>query len=191
MADYFLTVPFVTQLDFGSPTQPMRDYTGCWYASACMVNYYFEAGPRKGLPRLYNQSDVLTDTGNPSKTYTNNYHSAIDPGDFDELAANEGLEFVPLPTNNQWTPGRLDALLREFGPLAFGWYKTANGHSYGHFSVVCGIKSGPDRVLYHDPEKAANSVMSLADFNANFAWLPGGMMRRKKAGSGKVKLSGG
>ncbi len=178
MADFYLSVPFVTQLDFGNPAQPLRDYTGCWYASVCMVNYYFEAGPRYGLPRLFNQSNTLTDASGTS--YTNHYHSTISPSDFAELAANEGLEFVTLPADKKWTPARLDTLLRDYGPLAFGWYKTAGGHTYGHFSTLCGIKSGPDRIVYHDPEKAPNSEMSLTDLNANFAWIPGAMMRRKK-----------
>jgi hypothetical protein len=143
-----------------------------------MVNYYFAPGPRFGLPRLFNKSNTLSDTS--GKTYDNPYHSAITPSDFAELASNEGLEFVDLPTTRLWTPELIDALLRGFGPLAFGWFKTAGGHTYGHFSTMCGIKPLPDRIIYHDPEKGAHSEISLTDFNAKFAWMPGAMMRRKK-----------
>ena len=38
----YLDVPYVPQT--GDPT-------GCWYASACMIGYFFEVGPRMGVPR--------------------------------------------------------------------------------------------------------------------------------------------
>jgi len=40
----YLDVPFVSQLNYGAG---MSDPTGCWYCSAQMVAYYFEAGPRE------------------------------------------------------------------------------------------------------------------------------------------------
>src|SRR5882757_8873131 len=61
-----LIVPFVTQLDIGGKTvktgflglfkkkiRGWDDWTGCWYASACMIGYYFSAGPRRGVPEIF------------------------------------------------------------------------------------------------------------------------------------------
>ena len=63
MEEYFLNVPLVGQKDGydGSPLlQPDRysdlvqhGFMACWYASACMVSYYFRAGPRLGLPNIW------------------------------------------------------------------------------------------------------------------------------------------
>ena len=66
----YLDVPFVSQLDFGG-NQHIDDPTGCWYASACMIAYSFEAGPRQGVPALYSrplpQADGTTTIGHWTK----------------------------------------------------------------------------------------------------------------------------
>ena len=80
----YLDVPFVSQLDFGG-NQHLDDPTGCWYASACMIAYSFEAGPRQGVPALYSrplpQADGTTTTG----------HWTISYGWLPTLMANEHL----------------------------------------------------------------------------------------------------
>jgi papain like cysteine protease AvrRpt2 len=184
MADFYLAVPFISQLDFGNPAQPYRDYTGCWYATACMIAYHFEAGPRYGMPRLYNKTS--TEIGADGQQYANRYHSTVSAADLAELGKNEGLEFVPEPPGLQWTPGRIDAQLREFGPLLFGWNKTHGFNTYGHVSCICGVKSGPDRIIYHDPEKAPNSEGIFTELNARY--IPHTMMRRMKS-HGRTVLS--
>jgi hypothetical protein len=132
MPDIYLAVPFVTQLDFGDPEHPIRDYTGCWYAAVCMVNYYFEQGPRLGLPEMFNQSKQLTNAN--GETYTNSYHSALPFKRFVELAANEHLELVDLPASKAFTADALCELLNLYGPLTMGWNKTSvrTGKTYGH-----------------------------------------------------------
>jgi Papain-like cysteine protease AvrRpt2 len=178
--DIYLSVPFVTQLDFGDPTHPIRDYTGCWYASVCMVNYYFEQGPRYGMPEMFNKSKQLKNA--KGEIYTNNYHSALPLNRFVELAANENLQLVDLPASKAFTSVALFDLLNTYGPLTMCWKKTSasTGKVYGHCSTVVGLKEGPDRLIFHDPEKAPNSELTLDDFNAKLIWTPGTIMHRKK-----------
>ena len=45
-----LPVPWVTQ-----KKENYEDPTGCWYASACMIGFFFEQGPRMGLPKLFSR----------------------------------------------------------------------------------------------------------------------------------------
>src|SRR5476649_318411 len=71
-----LIVPFVTQLDIGGKTvktgflglfkkkiRGWDDWTGCWYASACMIGYYFSAGPRRGVPEIFVEGQGHLATG--------------------------------------------------------------------------------------------------------------------------------
>ena len=180
MPNIYLSVPFVTQLDFGDPEHPIRDYTGCWYAAVCMVNYYFEAGPRMGLPEMFNKSNLLKNGS--GETYTNNYHTALPISRFAELAANENLNLVDLPSSKAFTAVALGDLLTTYGPLTMVWRKTSasTGKTYGHCSTIIGMKEAPDRIIFHDPEKAANSELALSDFNAKLIWKPGAIMHRKK-----------
>lgn len=169
MPDIYLDVPFVSQLGFGDPNNPINDRTGCWYASACMVGYYFEAGPRLGMPEKYD----------PAKG-----HSAMKNDEYPTLMANEHLVAVPLPANKAWEGDALAELLRQYGPLSFGWNKTGkSGKRYGHRSVLIGYDAGKKEVIFHDPEKAPNSRLSLAEFNTRFRWSnPYGMLRREGPG---------
>ena len=38
---------------FPDQSHPMNDPTGCWYSSACMIAWFFEAGPRQGVPEIH------------------------------------------------------------------------------------------------------------------------------------------
>jgi hypothetical protein len=166
MPSIYLDVPFVSQLGYGDPDNPMNDRTGCWYASACMVAYFFEAGPRLGMPEKYD----------PAKG-----HSAMKNEEYPTLMANEHLVAVALPQSKAWTGDQIADLLRKFGPLSFGWNKTSlkSGKTYGHRSVVIGYDEGTSAVIFHDPEKLPNSRLSLKDFNAKFRWSnPYAMLRR-------------
>src|SRR5262249_23155625 len=145
MPSIFLDVPFVSQLGYGDPNNPMNDRTGCWYASACMVAYYFEAGPRLGLPEKY---DVAKGG-----------HSAMKNEEYPKLMENEHLAKIDLPGSKAWTGDQIADLLRRYGPLSFGWNKTSakSGKVYGHRSVLIGYDETKGEVVFHDPELSPNS----------------------------------
>ncbi|WP_347543422.1 papain-like cysteine protease family protein [Roseomonas sp. CAU 1739] len=169
MASIYLDVPFVTQLGYGDATDPMNDRLGCWYAAACMVGYYFEQGPRLGLPDKYGERG----------------HSVMMNEEVPELMENEGLVAEPLPADRNWTGDVLLDLLRKYGPLSFGWMKTSTrtGKRYGHRSVLIGYDTDTDVASFHDPERQPNQTVTLADFNARFRWVnPYAMLRRDGTG---------
>src|SRR5215469_11981186 len=113
-----LEVPFVTQLGIGSHVKGVAghdDPTGCWYASACMVAYYFEAGPRYGVPEIFKQSlsggllgHYATGSG-PANHLCANHH--------DLLAQREGLAPVTYceDANHDYTLDEITGLLRARG----------------------------------------------------------------------------
>ncbi len=151
----YLDVPFVSQLGFGGSLN-RDDPTGCWYASACMVAYSFEAGPRLGVPQLYSrpitQPDGSAGTG----------HWAMELGWVPTLMKNEHLAKLDggLPRD----AGDLLLPLKKWGPLFVAWWKTnAKGQSYGHISVLIGAWLD-GTIMIHDPENAPRTVMKYADF---------------------------
>lgn len=168
-----LNVPFVTQLGIGGHVTgavPRDDPTGCWYASACMVAYYFEAGPRLGLPALFNKNLRGGKIG----------HRAIQANEQADLAKNEGLEpVVYCGQVHDYTLEELEGLLGSKGPITFGWKKGHGGGAYGHRSVLIGTD---DRnVLFHDPENAPNSQMTIAQFNVRRFVYAHALMQRRSA----------
>ena len=170
MASIYLDVPYVTQLGFGDPAHPQNDWTGCWYASTCMLAYFFEAGPRLGLPEKYDAAK--------------GYHASMSNSDYPKLMANEHLEAIALPSSKQWAADDLAGYLRKYGPISFGWNKTGKtGQVYGHRSVLIGYDDGVDQVIFHDPENLPNSRLSLSDYNTKFRWVnPYAMLRREGPG---------
>ncbi|MBR0655671.1 papain-like cysteine protease family protein [Plastoroseomonas arctica] len=164
MAGIYLDVPFVTQLGFG-PNNAMNDPTGCWYCSACMLGYYFEAGPRLGDPSLW------TPQGHKPITDTTT------------LQKNENLVQVAYPPAKAWTIDSLATLLRGYGPQLISWTKTnAAGATYGHCSALIGADDQRGQVIIHDPENAPNTRQTLAVFNALFMWsIPDSMLRKNVA----------
>jgi hypothetical protein len=154
----YLDVPFVSQLDYGGNLH-LDDPTGCWYASACMIAYSFEAGPRQGVPALYSrplpQSDGTVMTG----------HWNISYDWLPTLMANEHL--VELATELPATPQLLSMYLRLWGPLFLPWLKTHNGNTYGHASVIIGVSG--DTLIYHDPENAPRSQMPIETMRTQYA----------------------
>ena len=163
----YLNVPFVSQLDFGGD-QHLDDPTGCWYASACMIAYSFEAGPRQGVPALYSmplpQADGTSRTG----------HWAITDGWLPTLMANEHL--VVLDGGLPASVAELDLTLRQWGPLFMPWIKTHGGNTYGHISVIIGVNDV--NMIYHDPENAPRSEMALEDMRAKIAQGGWPLLRR-------------
>ncbi len=154
----YLDVPFVSQLDFGG-NQHLDDPTGCWYASACMIAYSFEAGPRQGVPELYSrplpQADGTVRTG----------HWTISHDGLPTLMANEHL--VELATELPESPAALEEQLRRWGPLFMPWITTHGGNTYGHASVILGVRGG--NMIYHDPENAPRSEMPLETMRGQYA----------------------
>ncbi|WP_082012960.1 papain-like cysteine protease family protein [Belnapia sp. F-4-1] len=159
----YLDVPFVSQLNFGKDNIQM-DPTGCWYASACMVNYSFETGPRLGVPALHSRP-INHANGTPGLG-----HWPMDFGWLPTFMQNEKL--MRLEGGFPQVAVTVLVTLKKYGPLIVYWEKTnAQGKSYGHASVLIGIDSGT--LIIHDPENAPRSRIPLEDF------LP---MNRKMAG---------
>ncbi len=177
-----LNVPFVTQLRIGAHVPgatPRDDPTGCWYASACMVAYYFEQGPRLGLPELFKRplNDGLMGhyaTGSAQANALSKNHHAL-------LAKRENLEPVPhCATAHQYKLDELEDLLRKRGPIFLYWMKGHGGQKYGHASVIIGTEK--NGIIYHDPENAPNSRMTIAKLNAVRQKWKYALMQRRAAG---------
>ena len=174
MAQIVLEVPFFTQLGFGDPGNLKSDYTGCWYAMACMIGAFFEAGPRFGAPQLYKAGLGSFADGRPTHG-----HEALVPGTPAEqgFLDVEQLEKLTSPAIRKWNAEDLGMLLRKYGPIGFYWIKTSGGNTYGHASVLIGIINGT--VVYHDPENGPKATMGLAEFNQRLYWdCPTVMVRR-------------
>ena len=190
-----LPVPWVTQ-----KKENYEDPTGCWYASACMIGFFFEQGPRMGLPKLF--SRPLSDgrlghyaTGSAEARAANPAHHA-------DLARNEGFTAVPkCATAHMFLLNEIESLLKNRGPLFMYWFKRNGGPisrnvrvsgdgSYGHASVIVGTDD--IGLIFHDPEygkesEGANRKMSLNDFNnARQIWTWALMHR---AGVNRIKVS--
>src|SRR5262245_35087695 len=116
MADIYLDVGYVSQLNFGRPDDPGRDPTGCWYASVCMVGYFFEYGPRLGLPALYTKVVGTYKDGTPMTG-----HQTIGQDTWPTLLANEHMVAIPEPASHTWAINDLADYLKKYGPLAFRW----------------------------------------------------------------------
>jgi len=188
-----LQVPFVTQLNYG-PKGSMSDPTGCWYASACMVAYYFEAGPRLGIPELH--TSKLPEAIRKGLGFTGHFatgstqaaammgRSGAKESEHELLAKREHLAPAPqCETNHAFTLKELEELLRKQGPIFFYWRKTPKGKgSYGHASVMIGTNDRNGTVIYHDPENAPSSVMKISAFNSvRQQWKYAMMQRTPKA----------
>lgn len=175
----YLDVPFVSQLNYGGG---LNDYTGCWYCSCQMLAFFFEAGPRQGVPEIYSAAGGgHAATG--SAQAASRLASAIPGGTKSEhelLAEREGLAAVPnCETSQDFSLKTLEMLLREKGPIFFYWQKTHGGNTYGHASVIIGTEDKTASIVYHDPENAPNSKMTLKDFNKLRQKWQYAMMQRK------------
>jgi hypothetical protein len=97
------------------------------------------------------------------------------------LAEREGLEAVPgCDGFYDYRINSLEDLLNKSGPIFFDWTKEQKGTTYGHASVLIEIKDD-GTVIYHDPENAPNSEMSLDQFNSRRQRWKYAMMRRKQS----------
>ena len=135
MAEIRLSVPLVAQ------SRSMS----CWYAAACMVNYYWEAGPRLGLPDAW-----AANTG-------------ITPAQQRDLARNENLRRVNS-ADHEFTANTLISTVRSYGPI---W---ADGDWYGpaHAIAVTGASTegeGGGTVYLNDPDGGVAKEGTIAWFN--------------------------
>ena len=167
MADYIIRVPLVGQktgCDGKTVTQPdargqmkQHGFIACWYASACMVSYYYKAGPRLGLPPVWKADAGLT-------------VAAID-----QLARAEGLKAVAKPTGGL-TAENVITLLRTCGPIwAAGHYLDGYPQA-GHAIVLTGVK-GPF-ILYHDPWEPRAKHRAWHWINGNLLNLPNALLAK-------------
>ena len=179
--DIYLDVGYVSQLKIGSGDYERKDPTGCWYASVEMVNFYFEQGPRLGVPDLFTKKVGTFKDGSDMIGF-----QAISAPKWLVLLKNEGMEAIAVPASKAWKIDDLASYLRIYGPLAFAWVKTSktSGQKYGHVSVLIGAAPSKNELKYHDPENLPNSVMTLSEFDAVFLWdFAGGkgLVRRSDA----------
>ena len=172
MADYILQVPLVGQ-KVGYDAKPLMQmsvqgqmqqhgFMACWYAAACMVSYFYAAGPRIGLPPVWQADQGLT-------------LAAID-----QLARAEGLKSVPKPAGGL-TSDNVITLLKTYGPIwAAGRY--LDGHPQaGHAIVLTGVK-GPF-VLYNDPWEPRAKQRSWQWINSNLLNLPNALLAKDRGRS--------
>lgn len=126
-----LNVPMVVQ----------QRQMSCWYASACMVSYYRQIGPRMGLP---------------VKWKANN---GIQLKDFISLAKTEGLKAVRSPAS-ALTEQQLEVILRNNGPV----WCAGRWDGVPHIVVLTGVEGG--KVFINDPNPAKKQrEETLAWFN--------------------------
>lgn len=175
--DIYLDVGYASQIK-------AKDPTGCWYVSATMVGWYFEQGPRLGVPSLWGRDLGTTADGKKQEG-----HFPIPTTKWNELLANEHMEAIPEPAGKAWTAEALSSYLRIYGPLIFWWTKTNGGQTYGHISVLIGASKSKQEILIHDPEDRPKHRMSIATFNGVFAWgVAGGQgLVRKIDGAYRMK----
>jgi hypothetical protein len=159
-----LDVPFVSQNDIGGHAGHVHhsEQNGCWYASTCMVSYFWEAGPRLGVPEQYARDP--SDPDPMGKRYVN-------------LKRNENFEGVPLPANKKWTAQVLMRVLGQHGPcyVRRGFRDSTTGDLVGgHAIVLVGSNITADQVAILDPwettRAAGRKLYSLAEFNDFFKW---------------------
>jgi hypothetical protein len=167
MADYVLQVPLVGQ-KVGYDGKPLMQpdahgqmgqhgFMACWYASACMVSYYYRSGPRLGLPPVWKADQGLT-------------VQAIDL-----VARAEGLRAVPKPVGGL-TADNVLTLLKTHGPIwAAGRFLDGYPQA-GHAIVLTGAK-GPF-VLYNDPWEPKAKQRAWQWVDGNLYNLPNALLAK-------------
>lgn len=192
-----LNVNYVTQLGIGghvAGATTRDDPTGCWYASACMVAYYFGSGPRMGVPELFKRKLKFFSRQRGHYATGSDRAFSLSPQHHDLLAQREHLEPVANCDNikHDYKLDELEELLRTRGPIFFYWWKTHGGKTYGHASVIIGVDS--NGIIYHDPENAPNSRMSIGTFNSvrQNDWKYALMQRKTEGGvAARRRMFGG
>ncbi len=164
MSFTLLDVPYVGQFKIGGHVPEYKTHSeqnGCWYASTCMVSYFWEAGPRLGVPAQY--------AANPA-----------DPkpmgARYNELMTNEHFASVTLPPDKKWTADRLMDVLGARGPCYVRRGFRVNGAlTGGHAIVLIGANNIKDEIALLDPWNDAGNPTGLrfcsaAEFTDFFKW---------------------
>jgi hypothetical protein len=176
MAFVRLDVPFVSQNEIGSHVKGAKTHSeqnGCWYASTCMIGYFWEYGPRLGVPEQYKKGWV-----DSIVSWFKYVPSDPKPmgSRYKDLKENEGFKGCPLPSANKWTADGLMKILTDHGPcyVRRGFRDAKGNLSGGHAIVLAGANKGKDEVVCLDPWETTKDkgtvVYSLADFNDFFKW---------------------
>ena len=192
----YLDVPYVSQLNYGGG---LNDPTGCWYCSAMMVAYHFEAGPRLGVPEFHGTGGHMAtgSSGTPQSAARVALQAKGFVNEHEALATRENLVAVPdCEKAKDFTVAELEKLLRKSGPIFFYWRKTsnANGATYGHASVIVGVEDSGHKVVYHDPEGSAsigafrNARMAISTFNSLRQKWKYALMQKAGVSSAAVKI---
>lgn len=165
MAFTLLDVPYVPQLNIGGHVQGYvghSEQNGCWYASSCMVSYFWEAGPRLGVPAQY--ADDPSDPKPMGARYST-------------LAENENFRPVALPASKAWTANELKYVLDRFGPcyVRRGFRNQVGDLTGGHAIVLIGANGDNDQIAVLDPWNDTDNptgfrFFPLAEFNNFFKW---------------------
>src|SRR5207248_8942482 len=127
------------------------EQNGCWYATTCMVSYFWEAGPRLGVPAQY--------AGNP-----------LDPkpmgARYDQLATNENFAPVSFPTDKKWTADRLMDALGRYGPcyVRRGFRNAAGTLTGGHAIALIGANNFTNQAAVLDPWRDSRNRTGLRFF---------------------------
>ncbi|MFK4534312.1 hypothetical protein ABIA00_002495 [Bradyrhizobium ottawaense] len=153
MQDIRLNVPLVGQ-QCGYDGQPIMrpDYCGnmrahgenaCWYASACMVSYFFRQGPRLGLPSVWRPDVGL-----------NGYQ-------FDWLARSEGLDRLVEPVDG-FKRDFIAETLETRGPI---WAALHLPSGEPHVIVLTGLEA--NTLYYNDPWEPERKLIDFPVFQFN------------------------
>lgn len=145
-----------------SGVQRQHGFMACWYASACMVSYFYKAGPRLGMPTVWKADDGLT-------------ISAIN-----ELARIEGLSAVPKPQGG-FTEQTVYGLLNTRGPLWAAGRFLDQYPDAGHAIVLTGI-DGPF-IHYNDPWEPKAKKRAIEWFRQRIFSLPNAILAKVKGRS--------
>jgi len=167
MSFIMLDVPHIGQRNIGEHAGEVThtEQNGCWYASTCMVSYFWEAGPRLGVPAQY--ADDPTDPAPMGARYQ-------------QLKNNENYEGVLLPAGKKWTIYKLYNVLENFGPC-YVRRRFIDRHgklSGGHAVVLAGANITTGEVVLLDPwysshtegEERWRQKLSIDTFNSIFNW---------------------
>ncbi len=187
----YLDVPYCNQLSVPESSSVLNDPTGCWYCSACMIGWYFEVGPRQGVPELHTSrlpADIQARAGFVGHVATGSTDAAammraFGGGQSEHVLLARREHLTPLghcaEAGYQYGHTELEMLLRRYGPIFFYWQKTRNGQTYGHASVLIGVLERSPDLVFHDPENAPNSSMDLSEWNAKRQRWTYSQMRRE------------
>src|SRR5262249_3683033 len=165
MTFILLRVPYVPQLNIGGHVPGYVGHSernGCWYAASCMVGYFWEVGPRLGVPEQYRR--------NPQDPEPMGARYA-------QLAKNEHFMPVLLPPDKAWTAERLITVVYQHGPcyVRRGFRNAVGALTGGHAIVLIGANNGTDQVAVLDPWKDQRNptgfrFFTTAEFTDFFKW---------------------